>query len=197
MAKAKKNLATQGASGKIGNIVYRQTKGGKTIMCKIPDFSNRQFSQDQLDHQDRMKLAAAYGVANKKNLLYVKKAAGTDKNAYNLALKDWFTVPVLHGIRCFEGRLRVDVTDDTMVALVTITILDPEGNVLERGDAELVNGVTWEYQPVNKGRILVQAWDLPGNKASHEFCPPAGNPYFWELSARNSQACPETLVRGK
>lgn len=187
MAKAKKNPITQGTSGKLGNIVYRQTKGGKTIMCKIPDFSNRQFSQDQLSHQDRVKLAAAYGkVASKENPIYAKKAEGTDRNAYNIAFADAMKPPVLHGIEYFDGRLRVNVWDNVMVAKVTLTILDPEGRALEQGDAELVCGVHWEYQPVNKGRILVEAWDLPGNVAQHEFCPPAGNPHFWELSARNS-----------
>jgi hypothetical protein len=92
--------------------------------------------------------------------------------------------PVLHGIEYFDGRIRVDVWDNVKVTKVTLTILDPEGKPLEQGDAELVCGVHWEYQPVNKGRILVQAWDLPGNLAQHEFCPPAGNPYFWELSTR-------------
>ena len=185
MAKAKKNLIIDGTSGKIGDVVVRHTKGGKTIICKIPDFSNRQFSQDQLSHQDRVKLAAAYGkVASKENPIYAKKAEGTDRNAYNIAFADAMKPPELHGIEYFDGRLRVDVRDNVMVTKVTLTILDPDGNPLEQGDAELVYGVHWEYQPVNKGRILVQAWDLPGNLAQHEFCPPAGNPYSWEQSTR-------------
>jgi hypothetical protein len=177
------NILTEGASGKLGNIVFRHTKGGKTIMCKKPDFSNRQFSQDQLNHQDKVKLAAAYGVANKENPLYVQKAKG-DQNAYNIAFKDWFHAPVLHGLQCRDGRLRVDVTDDVKVVLVTVTVLDPQGNVLERGDAELVNGIHWEYQPVKRGRILVEACDLPGNVTEFEFCQPPENRYFWEQSAR-------------
>ncbi len=73
MAKVKRNPILEGLSGSLRDVVFRHTKNGKTIICKKPDFSNRQFSQDQIDHQDRMKLAAAYGVANKKNPLYVKK----------------------------------------------------------------------------------------------------------------------------
>lgn len=55
MADSKGNPITDGASGKPGNIVFRHTKGGRTIMCKKPDFSNRQFSQDQLNHQEDRK----------------------------------------------------------------------------------------------------------------------------------------------
>ncbi len=184
MAKVKKNSLVSGLSGSLGPHHYsRVTKDGRTIISTKPDFSNRQFSQDQFDHQDKVKLAAAYGKANKKNPIYVQKAQGTDKNAYNLAFKDWFHPPVLHGLQCESGCLRIDVTDDMMVTLVTITILDPEGNILEQGDAELVCGVHWEYQSKNKGRIRVEAWDLPGNVARGEFCPPVGNPFFWEQKA--------------
>ncbi len=58
--------------------------------------------------------------------------------------------------------------------------------LLEQGDAKLHYGPFWEYQPVSMGRILVEAWDLPGNVAQHEFCPP-GQPIFlgaepgWQL----------------
>jgi hypothetical protein len=187
MAKVKKNLLVSGLSGSLGPDHYvRVTKGGSTIISTKPDFSNRQFSQDQLSHQDRVKLAAAYGkVAAKENPIYAKKAEGTDRNAYNIAFADAMKPPELHGIECCDGRLRVDVRDNVMVAKVTLTILDSDGNPLEQGDAELVYGVDWEYQPANMGRILVQAWDLPGNLAQHEFCPPAGNLYFWEQKVKN------------
>jgi hypothetical protein len=180
MAKVKRNPILEGLSGSLGDVVFRHTKNGKTIICKKPDFSNRQFSQDQLDHQDKVKLAAAYGVANKKNPIYVQKAKDTDKNAYNIAFKDWFHAPVLYGIRYQKGRIQVHVMDDVMVALVTVTILDPQGNILERGDAEHVCGVFWEYQPVRKGRIRVEACDLPGNMTEYEFCQPPENQYIWE-----------------
>jgi len=38
---------------------------------------------------------------------------------------------------------------------------------------------------VSMGRILVEAWDLPGNVASHEFCPPPKDQYqySWEQKA--------------
>lgn len=185
MAKAKKNGFIRGLSGKLGNAVFREMKDGSTIIATKPDFSNRQFSQDQLDHQDRVKLAAAYAkVASKEHPIYAAKAEGTSKNAYNIAFADWMKPPDLRGIQCWDGRIRVGVRDNVMVTRVTLTILDPEGNILEQGDAELVNGVYWEYQSTNRGQIRVEAWDLPGNVTCHEFCPPPGQHLFWEQENR-------------
>jgi hypothetical protein len=186
MAKVKKNLMMSGLSGSLGPDHYvRVTEDGRTIISTKPDFSNRQFSQDQLDTQSQTKQAAAWAkVACREIPLYAAKAKGTAKNAYNIAFADYRKPPVLHGIQCLSGRLRVDVTDNVMVARVTITILEPDGNILEQGNAELVDGAHWEYQPVNKGRILVEARDLPGNVARHEFCPPPGGVLSWEQSTR-------------
>jgi len=183
MAKVKKNLLVSGLSGSLGPDHYvRVTRDGRTIISTKPDFSNRQFSQDQLDTQSRTKQAAAWAkVACRQIPLYADKAKGTAKNAYNIAFADYRKPPVLHGLQCSGGRLRVDVTDNVLVAGVTIAILEPDGNILEQGDAELVDGVHWEYQPVNRGRILVEAWDLPGNVARHEFCPPPGAQSFWDM----------------
>lgn len=145
----------------LGDVVLRQTKNGKTIICKKPDFSNRQFSQGQLDHQGRVKLAAAYGVENKENPIYMQKPIGTDKNAYSIAFQDWFYPPVQGGLRYANERVRVDVTDDVMVSRVPIMILDSQGNVLEQNDAGLGNGITWEYRPVNKGRTRSRPGTCP------------------------------------
>ena len=186
MAKVKSSSFIEKLSGKYGDAVFRQMKDGRIIICHKPDFSNRQFSQDQLDHQDLVKLAAAYGkVASKEHPIYAKKAEGTKKNAYNVAFADWFHPPVVHGIRYAADEFRVEVRDDVMVTHVRLTILDAEGNILEQGDAKLHYGPFWEYQPVSMGRIRVEAWDLPGNVASHEFCPPPKGKYqhSWEQKA--------------
>jgi hypothetical protein len=185
MAKAKRSGFLTGVSGKLGDAVFRQMKDGKTIIARKPDFSNRQFSQDQLSHQDLVKLAAAYGtVASKEHPIYAQKAEGTKKNAYNVAFADWFHPPVVHGIRYAAECLRVEAWDDVLVTRVRLTILDEEGNILEQGDAKLQYGPFWEYRPTSMGRILVEAWDMPGNVARHEFCPPPRGQYqsYWEQS---------------
>jgi hypothetical protein len=52
-----------------------------------PDFSKREFGERQLSHQQRFQEAAAYANAATKNQpIYAELAAGTMKNAYNIAL---------------------------------------------------------------------------------------------------------------
>ena len=171
-----------GLSGSLGpNHYARVTKDGRTIISEKPDFSNRQFSEEQLNVQRSMKQAAAYAkVASKENPIYAQKAAGTAKNAYNLALRDWFKPPVIHRIAWEQGKVRVGAHDDLMVTKVTITILDEAGRTLEHGDAELWMDVWWAYHAVNSGRIRVEAWDLAGNVTRQEYCP--SSPFFsiWE-----------------
>jgi hypothetical protein len=173
MAKVKNNIVMRGLSGSLGEDLYvRATRDGRTIISKKPDFSNRQFSEGQLNQQSRMKQAAVYAkVASKTNPIYAQKAKGTSKNAYNVALGDWLNPPVIDYIDWSEGHVRVLATDDVIVTEVTVTILNEAGQLLEQGNAELHNGVWWEYQAANSGLIRAEAWDLAGNVTQQEFCP--------------------------
>lgn len=175
MAKVKRNMLVSGLSGSLGPDHYaRITRDGRTIISQKPDFSNRQFSEAQFDHQSRMKQAAAYAkVAAKDNPIYAKLAEGTAKNAYNIALGDWLNPPVIRSMDLWNGGLiRVHATDDVQVTKVVITVLDQEGQRLEQGEAELVLGVWWDYKVENRGRIRVEAWDFAGNVARREFDDP-------------------------
>jgi hypothetical protein len=181
MAKVKKNIIIWGVSGSLGPDHYaRITKDGRTIISHKPDFSNRQFSEGQRKVQSRMQQAAAYAKAAKNNPIYVKKAEGTAKNAYNVALGDWFKPPVIRRIEWQDGKVRVSASDDVMVTKVTVTILDEGEQPLEQGDAELTLGVWWDYQPANKGRIRIEAWDLAGNVTQQEFSPQYQSFSVWE-----------------
>jgi hypothetical protein len=181
MAKVKKNIIMWGVSGSLGPDHYaRITRDGRTIISHKPNFSNRQFSEGQRKVQSRMQQAAAYAKAAKDNPIYVKKAEGTAKNAYNVALGDWFKPPVIRRIEWQDGKVRVSASDDVMVTKVTVTVLDEEGQCLEQGDAQLVMGVWWDYHPAKKGRICIEAWDLAGNMTRQELYP--SSPFFsiWE-----------------
>jgi hypothetical protein len=58
--KGKNNLFTEGLSGKIDKrLVFRQMRDGSTVLCTVPDFSNRVFSEGQLTYQSRFKKASA------------------------------------------------------------------------------------------------------------------------------------------
>jgi len=188
MAKASTNAIIDSLSGTLGRDLYaRTTKDGRTIISKKPNFSNRQFSEAQLKQQSRTKQAAAYAkVASRENPIYAKKAAGTSKNAYNIAFRDWRRPPVIDHIEWNDGKVRVRAHDDVMVTGVSVTILNEDGLPLERGEAELWMGVWWDYEAVHRGRILVEARDLAGNVTRQEFCPSSPFSSFWEKTISRS-----------
>ena len=186
MARVKRNMIISGVSGSLGEDYYaRITRDGRTIISRKPDFSNRQFSKEQLEQQSRLKQAAAYAkVASKTIPLYAQKASGKSQNAYNIALGDWFNPPVVDYIDWDQGHIRVRASDDVMVTKVTITLLNEVGKCLEQGNAELKLGVWWEYQTAHSGLIRVEAWDLAGNVTRQEFTP---SRFYsvWERTRRN------------
>ena len=95
-------------------------------------------------------------------------AAGTVKSPYNWALSDWFNPPVIHIIEQKDNVIRVEVSDNVMVAKVRITILDAEGKVLEQGQAVQAEGNWWEYVLSKEGQVVAEAWDLAGNRMQKE-----------------------------
>lgn len=172
MAKAKRSAIFTALSGTIDDDHYaRTTRDGRTIISLKPDFSNRQSSEAQLHTQSRIKQASAYAkVAYKENPIYAIKAEGTRMNAYNVALADWMHPPVIRSMSLHSGSLiRVEATDDVQVTHVIVTVLDGQGQRLEQGEANLEQGIWWEYRPSHQGRIRVEACDLAGNTAQSEF----------------------------
>jgi len=165
MAKVHNNLIVRGLSGKFGGqVVFRQLRDGRTIVCAVPDFSRRVLSKDQKAHHAKFKIGAAYAKdAAKTEPLYAELAADTLKNAYNVALSDFFHPPMIHSVERVDSFLEIQASDDVKVAKVWVTIFDEAGNVLEKGQATQVDEAFWRYNPRQEGRLLVEAWDLPGN----------------------------------
>ena len=170
MAQVTDNLITEGLSGKLGRrLVFRHMKDGRTILATRPDYTDHEWTADQRTHHSRFQQAAAYArVASKTNPLYAELARGTAKNAYNLALSDWFHAPVIHGVTRQDGRICIDVTDNVQVAKVLITILDEEGGTVAQGQAVWVEDDRWEYETSTVGKVLVEAFDLAGNATRQE-----------------------------
>ena len=170
MAGIKTNVIVEGLSGKLGNqLVFRHLRDGRTIVCLKPDFSRRVLSNDQKAHQERFRAAAAYArEASLSQPIYAKLAARTIKNAYNLALGDWFHPPVIHSIEKRDGKIFVQASDDVCVASLRVMIVDEAGTMLEQGEAVQLEGDVWEYQPATEGKVMAEACDLPGNVARME-----------------------------
>ena len=170
MAKVVDNILVRGLSGKLGDqVVFRRLRDGRTIVCNKPDFSHRKLSKAQKEHHKRFQAAAAYARdASCTNPIYAKLAEGTMKNAYNVALGDWFHSPVIHSVERKGSSIHIEATDDVMVASVQVKILNEAGKVVERGQGIRGEGDWWEYTPSSKGKAVVEARDLPGNVAKAE-----------------------------
>jgi len=157
-------------SGTLGKqLVFRQMKDGRTIVSTKPDFSNRVFSKEQLSHLSRFQEASAYARrAAKTNPIYMEIAKGTTKTAYNIALSDWFNPPIIHSIKQQNGHILIEATDNVLVAKVTVTVLDKEGNLQEQGQAVQVKDSLWEYATTQEGRVIVEVFDLAENRTIQE-----------------------------
>jgi hypothetical protein len=173
MAKVRDNPITEGLSGKLGrSLFFRRLRNGTTLLCRVPDFSNRVFSQEQLIHQSRFQQAAAYArVAAKTHPIYAELAQQRLKPAYNIALSDWFHPPVIHEVSRQNGRIRVNATDNVQVSKVRITIMNELGQTLEQGEAVPLNDTSWEFETTAsaaEGKVIIEAFDLAGNCTKHE-----------------------------
>jgi hypothetical protein len=169
MPKVRKNVVIRGLSGMLGDqIVFRHMRDGSTVVAAKPDFSGRKFSGEQVSHQERFREAAAYAqAAAKREPIYAELAAGTMKNAYNVALSDWFNPPVIHEVRRDEGVIRVRASDNVKVAGVQVKVLDAAGVVVAEGEAVQVDSEWWEFAggglAAEGQRVVAKVWDLAGN----------------------------------
>lgn len=135
----------------------------------MPNFSNRRLSKDQKQHHKRFQAASAYAKsASRSNPIYAQLAAGTMKNAYNVALGDWFHPPVIRSVERHGKVIRVQATDDVLVASVKVMILDEEGKAVEKGEGTRKKSDWWEYVPTAEGKVVVEVRDLPGNAVREE-----------------------------
>jgi hypothetical protein len=181
MAKVRNNIIIQGLSGSLGEqLVIKQDKAGRTIVAVPPTVDpNRTFTEAQLERQEQFKQATVYAKDAKSEPVYVQKAEGTPKTAYNVAMADWFHAPEVQEIdmEAWTGAvgdvIRIRAVDDVQVTQVTVLITNPSGVVLEQGQATNAGSGWWTYatQTVisDSPRVVVSARDLPGNIAQLEW----------------------------
>jgi hypothetical protein len=85
-----------------------------------------------------------------------------------VALGDWFNPPVIQRVERRGDAIRIQASDDVLVAGVQVVVLDEQGKTLERGEAVKGKGDWWEYMPHETGNVTVEARDLAGNKVKAE-----------------------------
>ena len=83
-----------GIRGKMGNMVFRQSPSGETIISKALDMSAVVWSPAQQDHRRRFKAAIAYAKAAMADpdarVVYEKQAAETNARPFHIAVSDYF-----------------------------------------------------------------------------------------------------------
>ncbi|MDR0606325.1 MAG: hypothetical protein LBG80_18770 [Bacteroidales bacterium] len=178
MAKQKRNLLTQGMSGKIGGIVFRQ-KDGQTIISIAPEKKTKEPSEKQKKHQERFQKATIYAkkvMANlKKKAAYEEAAKEKKATVYTIAVADFLNSPDIQEVDLtgYTGEIDSEITivavDDFLVAGVHVEIYLMDGSLLEEGEAVEVAKNVWVYkatqnsQDLTGAKIIVSASDLPGN----------------------------------
>ena len=183
MARVNYNVVTHGISGKVGDLLQFRQRYGKTIIAKIAAKPSKT-STNQQEIRDKFKLATAWAKSALKTpelLEIYQKRAAAGVTPYNLALKDFFSIPVIGGVElgAYTGALgstiAVQATDDTKVVGVSVLVYDSNNNLVESGSAtQQGEQDIWIYtaSTVNNnlvgGRVVVEAQDLPGNTGSRE-----------------------------
>lgn len=182
MAIITNNAYLEGMSGKIGNIVYRQVND-KTVAGKPPVFT-LPWAERQIAHREKMKAAAFYAkraMADPEKYAFYQAVRTKGNNAYNMAIKDYFSPPEiisvnLEGYRFREGgEIIIDLNDNLSITGVVVQIMAPDGSIVEEGNAQPDQyGYQWNYTTrsdnyfVIGSAVIVSAYDLPGNRAVTE-----------------------------
>src|SRR4051794_34250514 len=101
MAKTHDNNLTEGLSGRIGQVVYRQLLG-ETIACKKPRKRTSDLSEAEKAVRSLFKQAAVYAkncIANTEKLLFYKSFVKKGRSAYLVAMTDFLKPPVIGEIK--------------------------------------------------------------------------------------------------
>ncbi|MEM9671594.1 MAG: hypothetical protein ACFB15_14980 [Cyclobacteriaceae bacterium] len=184
MAYVKKNIVTEGLSGKLGNTIVFRQRGGKTIVSTTPRKVEREPSEAQKEHHQRFRAATKYAkqaIEDEHLREAYQLRAKEGQNAFNVAMADFMHQPNISelDLEAYDGRrgqqVVIKAQDDHMVAEVQVSIFLQNGELLEEGYAHLDdNGSDWVYttqrandQP-SGSKLVVKASDLAGNEAEAE-----------------------------
>ena len=182
MAKVRRNVLLEGLAGMLAEqLVFKQDKAGRTIVSIRPRFDeDREFTASQLAQQERFQEATAYAKdAILTETVYTEKAEGTAKNAYNVAVADWFHPPEVDEIDLtgYTGEvgevIRAKVADDVQVEAVSVVITTDADVLVEQGQMIHEQGLRYTYTttadcPAGPARVIVAGTDLPGHVGTNE-----------------------------
>jgi hypothetical protein len=182
MAKSRNNVVTFGLSGKVGDLLIFRQRDGQTIVAKVPQQSKSP-SDKQKAQRKRFQEAVFYAkeaVETPELRELYAAMAKKGKNPYTLAVADFLNAPDIDEVdlSAYHGAVgdtvRISVSDDFAVKNVTVGIVNTTGETVEQGEAVHKVGNLWIYTATTEindltgKRIVVSAFDIPGNVAGEE-----------------------------
>jgi hypothetical protein len=182
MAESKNNPLTKGLSGKIGNGIVFSQRGNKTFASSPPRKRPGPPHPNQEPGQTKFQQAVVFGKAITEDP-DVKEiygdSAGPGQSAYNVAIADFISAPDISEIDLdsYTGLpgsiIKINVTDNFLVTSVYVHIHNPDGTLVEEGNAIFdLNTFYWVYTAtvsnteLNGDRIMVTATDFPENSTT-------------------------------
>lgn len=179
MAKAT-NALTQGISGKVSGMVFRHHANGTVSVGDAPRPSTKAPSAGTLAQRQRFQQAAFYGRAVQQDparkAAYETGITTEATSAYLVAVADFLNAPDINAVdfRGYGGRpgdvITILATDDFALSYVRVRIQNPDGTLVEEGDATAdPDGYTFRYTAtavnasLDGDKITVTAADAPGN----------------------------------
>jgi hypothetical protein len=184
MAKAT-NALTQGISGKVTGLVFRQNANGSVSVGDAPRSSTKAPSAGMLAQRQRFQQAAFYGRAVQQDpARRAAYATGVDtdtSSAYTVAVADYLNAPNIRTVdfSAYRGTIGdlilIQATDDFAIHHVHVRIQHPDGTLVEEGDAlPDPDGYPYRYTATTANpsltgdKILVSAFDNPGNETTRQ-----------------------------
>ena len=182
MAKAT-NALTQGISGKVTGLVFRQNANGSVSVGDAPRPSSKAPTAGMLAQRQRFQQAAFYGRAIQQDpaqkAAYETAVDVNTQSAYTVAVADYLNAPDIRNVdfSAYRGTIGdaivIQATDDFAVHHVHVRIQNPDGSLVEEGDATAdPDGYTYRYAATARNaslagdKIIVTAFDNPGNETT-------------------------------
>jgi hypothetical protein len=195
MAKIKLNPLFGEVRGKLGRIVIKQSKNGRTFISQLPEKTNHRPSQAQVAQRQAFAKASDYAssvLADETARAFYEDLAQRRKTTVRaLCIGDYLNAPTIANLDFSEYKgnvgdcIRIITRDDVGVVDVNVRLTRADGTLIESGKAleERTGSGFWKYVatvPVPLGTtisILANAFDRPGQRAVACVEPVVGESY--------------------
>jgi hypothetical protein len=164
MAKFRMNKMVDSATGKVGNMVFRQV-GRRTLYTQAPEREHVVTTVGQRAQRDRFKRAVSYA----RNCIldpvlkeaYEKRTGGKEfLTGFNVAVTDYLHAPKIDSVDLsgYTGQpgenLIAKVFETAKVVSAKVTIVLADDTLVEKGDANLIDSFNWQYVTTQVNSML-------------------------------------------